>query len=71
MEWSLIRELDETYFFSDSNIKYIYQAYDFPRLTESNSLQKIKTEIKVKYENFSAIIVWSKIYHFLKGFIVS
>jgi hypothetical protein len=47
LEWSIVRELDEAYFFSDSNVKYIYQVYDFPRLTESENILKIKTEIKV------------------------
>lgn len=47
LEWALIRQLDDTYFFSDSNVKYIYQIYDFPRLSESDSILRIKTDMKV------------------------
>lgn len=46
LEWALIRELDDTYFFSDSNVKYIYQIYDFPRLTDSDSILRIRAEMK-------------------------
>ena len=71
MEWSLIRELDEAYFFSDSNIKYIYQIYNFPRLTESENIQSIKTEIKVfLFDVYRHLVGISSIYIF-KGLLAA
>jgi hypothetical protein len=46
LEWALIRELDDTYFFSDSNVKYIYQIYEFPRLTDGDNILRIRSEMK-------------------------
>lgn len=73
LEWALIRELDDTYFFSDSNVKYIYQIYDFPRLTDSDNILRIRAEMKSlltartvsyllgqdKFQNF--IVDWFKL----------
>ena len=47
LEWSLVKELDEDFFFPNSDVKYILQDYEFPRLTEGYNLQKVKTDIKV------------------------
>jgi hypothetical protein len=47
LEWSLIKEVDETYFLANQNLNHIYQSYEFPRLVGNNNFQKIKTEMKV------------------------
>jgi hypothetical protein len=31
----------------NQNLNHIYQQYDFPRLAESDNIQKIKTDLKV------------------------
>jgi hypothetical protein len=47
LEWDLIREIDDTYFSPNQDINFIYQTYDFPRLTYTNEFQTVKTELKV------------------------
>lgn len=47
LEWSLIKDVDETYFLANKNLNHIYQTYEFPHLAENNNFQKIKTEMKV------------------------
>ena len=53
LEWSLIRRIDEMDLFDNQNINYIYQAYEFPRLTEATNFNNIKTEIRVNTNRIS------------------
>ena len=52
MEWSLIKNIDETYFLTNKNLNHVYQYYEFPRLVDGNNFQIIKTEIKVKLKTY-------------------
>jgi hypothetical protein len=60
MEWSLIKEIDEVNFFSSQNLNYIYKSYDFPRLAETNSFLRTKTEIKVIKQIFIYMCLFKK-----------
>ncbi|CAF0715734.1 unnamed protein product [Brachionus calyciflorus] len=46
LEWSLIKNIDETYFLTNKNLNHVYQYYEFPRLVDGDNFQKIKSEIK-------------------------
>jgi hypothetical protein len=51
LEWSLVKDMNHINTLSNQNLNYLYQSYEFPRLSETNDFLKTRTEIKVIIQN--------------------
>jgi hypothetical protein len=61
LEWSLVKDMNQISILSNQNLNYIYQSYEFPRLSETNDFFKTKTEMKVN--NFEHLFSFTKIFN--------